>query len=165
MIQSRVLAMNWRKCNTLLGEQHQYLWDIREGLGGWTEREETLKTHTVLLLSSSEHRQTSEGETWVGRRICEAWVAWRLKISIEESVDKNQQERDFLGGPVIKNPPSYAGAAGSIPDRGIKIPHDAPQLLILRTSKRQPTCHETTEPTHSGAHTPQLEKRKPACHN
>ena len=32
-------------------------------------------------------------------------------------------KRDFLGGPVVKNPPSNAGDAGSIPGGGTKIPH------------------------------------------
>ena len=30
---------------------------------------------------------------------------------------------DFPGGPVVKNLPSNAGHAGSIPFRGTKIPH------------------------------------------
>ena len=30
---------------------------------------------------------------------------------------------DFPGGPVVKTSPSKAGGAGSIPDRGAKIPH------------------------------------------
>ena len=58
-------------------------------------------------------------------------------------------KRDFLGGPMVKNPPSSAGDSGSIPGRGIKIPHAAgqlshgPQLLSLRAStrERKPTCH------------------------
>ena len=29
---------------------------------------------------------------------------------------------DFPGGPVVKNPPGYAGDTGSIPGRGTKIP-------------------------------------------
>ena len=36
--------------------------------------------------------------------------------------------RDFPGGPVIKNPPYYAGDAGSIPAQGTKIPHAMGQL-------------------------------------
>ena len=35
---------------------------------------------------------------------------------------------DFPGGPVIKNLPSNAGDAGSIPGRGTKIPHAVGQL-------------------------------------
>ena len=35
---------------------------------------------------------------------------------------------DFPGGPVVKNPPSNAGDAGSIPGRGTKIPHATGQL-------------------------------------
>ena len=45
---------------------------------------------------------------------------------------------DFPGGPVVKNPPSCAGDAGSIPGRGTKIPHAAGQLSL---------CTATTEAT------------------
>ena len=64
--------------------------------------------------------------------------------------------RDFLGGPVVKNPPSNAGDAGLIPGRGTKIPHAAGQLSPLDT---------TTEPTHPGVCAPQLEREKPAGHS
>ena len=37
-------------------------------------------------------------------------------------------DRDFPGGPVVKNPPSNAGGAGSIPGQGTKIPHSVGQL-------------------------------------
>ena len=47
--------------------------------------------------------------------------------------------RDFPGGPVVKNLPSNAGDASSIPGRGTKIPHAAGQLSPLTT---------TTELTH-----------------
>ena len=57
--------------------------------------------------------------------------------------------RDFPGGPVVKNPPSNAGDAGSIPGRGTRIPHAVGQLSLHAT---------TTEPTCSGAGAPQLEK-------
>ena len=30
---------------------------------------------------------------------------------------------DSPGGPVVKTSPSNAGSVGSIPDRGVKIPH------------------------------------------
>ena len=39
----------------------------------------------------------------------------------------------FLGGPVVKDPPSNAGDTGSIPGWGIKRPHVVGQL--------SPTCH------------------------
>ena len=35
---------------------------------------------------------------------------------------------DFPGGPVVKNPSSNAGDAGSIPGQGTKIPHAEGQL-------------------------------------
>ena len=42
--------------------------------------------------------------------------------------------RDFSGGPVVKNPPSNAGDAGSIPGRGTKIPHAVGQLSLRATT-------------------------------
>ena len=56
---------------------------------------------------------------------------------------------DFPGGPVVKNPPSNAGDASSIPGWRTKIPHAAGQLSP-RTA--------TTEPACSGARVPQLER-------
>ena len=56
---------------------------------------------------------------------------------------------DFPGGPGVKNPPSNAGDAGSIPGQGTKIPHAAGQLSPHAT---------TTEPMCSRAHVAQLER-------
>ena len=50
---------------------------------------------------------------------------------------------------MVKNLPSNARDGGSIPGRGIKIPHAAGQLSL---------CIATTEPVCSGAHEPQLLK-------
>ena len=61
--------------------------------------------------------------------------------------------RDFSGGPVVKNPPSNAGDAGSIPGWGTKILHATGQLspcpttielVLLNQRSRKP---QTTEPT------------------
>ena len=49
-------------------------------------------------------------------------------------------DRDFPGGPVVKNPPSNAGAWGLIPDLGTKIPHPEGQLRLC-VLPRDPTCH------------------------
>ena len=79
----------------------------------------------------------------------------------------NKKYRDFPGGSVVKNPPSNAGDAGSIPGRGTKIPHAAGQLSPHAT---------TTEPAHcklQSPHAPQLERanlhtttrEKPMCCN
>ena len=62
---------------------------------------------------------------------------------------------------MVKNPPSNAGDAGSIPGRGTKIPHAAGQLSPHAS---------TTELAHSRAHVPQLESpctttTEPMCHN
>ena len=53
---------------------------------------------------------------------------------------KNTIPVDFPGGPVVKNPPSNAGDAGSIPDRGTRIPH-ATGHLSLHTTITEPTHH------------------------
>ena len=42
--------------------------------------------------------------------------------------------REFPGGPVVENPPSNAGDAGSIPGWGTKIPHAAGQLSPCATT-------------------------------
>ena len=42
--------------------------------------------------------------------------------------DENKADRDFPGGPVVKNPPSNARYAGSTPGPGTKIPHVVGQL-------------------------------------
>ena len=55
---------------------------------------------------------------------------------------------DFLGGPVVKNPPSNAGDMGSIPGRGTKIPH-AMEQLSQNTTTAEPTHH------YSRVHEPQ----------
>ena len=51
---------------------------------------------------------------------------------------KNNEDRDFPGGPVVENPPSNAGDVGSIPGQRTKIPHAVGQLS---------PCAATTEPT------------------
>ena len=42
--------------------------------------------------------------------------------------------RDFPGGPMVKNPPSNARDAGSIPGWGTKIPHAVGQLSPCATT-------------------------------
>ena len=63
---------------------------------------------------------------------------------------KTKWDRDFPGGPVVKNPPSNAGDAGSIPGIGTKIPHEVGQLNPRAA---------TTEPVCSGACTLQRRPR------
>ena len=63
----------------------------------------------------------------------------RITISLKMEI------RDFPGGPVVKNPPSNAGDAGSIPGRGAKIPHATGQLSL---------CTATTEHVHPAAGAP-----------
>ena len=85
--------------------------------------------------------------------------------------------RDFPGGPMVKNLPSSARDAGSIPGQGTKIPHATGQLSPRATTtelvclnEESPCaanyradalwtlCATTTEPTRPGAHAPQLER-------
>ena len=42
--------------------------------------------------------------------------------------------RDFVGGPVVKNPPSSAEDVDLIPGRGTKIPHIMKQLSLRATT-------------------------------
>ena len=51
------------------------------------------------------------------------------------------KERDFPGGPVVKNPPSDARDMGSVPGRGTKIPYAAGQLSH-HTTTREPMQHK-----------------------
>ena len=53
---------------------------------------------------------------------------------MSEGGQKVQTSRDFPGGPVVKNPPSNAGDAGSIPGRGTKIPRATGQLSPSATT-------------------------------
>ena len=46
---------------------------------------------------------------------------------------------DFPGGPVVKNPLSNAGDAGSIPGWGTKIPHAMGQLSPRTTTRESKT--------------------------
>ena len=70
---------------------------------------------------------------------------------------------DFPGGSVVKNPPSNAGDMGSTPGWGTRIPHAMEQLSPCTTTTelacldKRARVLQTTEPTHSGAHVPQLQ--------
>ena len=46
----------------------------------------------------------------------------------KECVHIKKSNKDFPGGLVVKNPPSNAGDAGSIPGWGTRIPHATGQL-------------------------------------
>ena len=75
---------------------------------------------------------------------------------------------------MVKNPPSNAEDMGLIPGQGTKIPHAAEQLSprittteLVHLNERAPVP-QTTEPTHSGTHAPQLQSPRAleaACHN
>ena len=87
------------------------------------------------------------------------------------------KDRDFPGGPVVMNPPSKAGDAGSIPGQGTKIPYATGQLSLCSAAtesacsrawvpqQESATHHNQRSPhtTTRDAHTPQPET--PAHHN
>ena len=60
---------------------------------------------------------------------CKAATTHALAIQSgsREGGSKSQQ-KNFPGGPFVKNPPCNAGEADSIPDQGTKIPHSTEQL-------------------------------------
>ena len=53
------------------------------------------------------------------------------------TVPSRNDNRDLPGGPVVKNLPSNAGDMGSIPGRGIKIPHAVGQLSLCTTTRER----------------------------
>ena len=73
--------------------------------------------------------------------------------------------RDSPGCPVVKNPPSNAGDAGSIRGRGTRFPHAAGQLSPCATTtelvRLNSRAHvpQTTEPTCSGARSTTREEK------
>ena len=76
---------------------------------------------------------------------------------------EKQNSRDFPGGPVVKNLPSTAGDASSIPGRGTKIPHAAGQLsLHAATSEPVPQLERnpcaTTNIPHAATKTQHSQK-------
>ena len=46
--------------------------------------------------------------------------------------------RDFPSSQVVKNMPGNAGALGSIPGPGTKIPHELEQLSLHATTREKP---------------------------
>ena len=65
-----------------------------------------------------------------------------------------EMDRDFPGGPVVKNPPSNAGDTGVIPGRGTKIPHAVGQLSLHTRSRAQVPQRESPRATNYRAHVP-----------
>ena len=64
---------------------------------------------------------------------------YNASLFLNSKKQNKTKPRDFSGGPVVKNPPSNAGAPGSVAGRGTKIPQAAGQ---------QSPRAATTEPTH-----------------
>ena len=98
------------------------------------------------------------GDSYRATGRSKVYPVWSLGQEEKISLVKTLQ-RVVLGGPVVKNPPSGAGDAGSIPGRGIKIshasevlsPHTAPREYVL--SKACASRQDKLCPSHT--HTPQ----------
>ena len=56
-----------------------------------------------------------------------------------------RRKRDFPGGPVVKNLPSNAEDAGSIPGRGTKISHAVRQLNPPRVTQLERAAQNATK--------------------
>ena len=77
---------------------------------------------------------------WFRYTFCEPPLCARNRLDTEnEDGRDNVLSWDFPDGPVVKNPPSSAGDAGSIPGRETKIPHAAGQLSP-RAATTEPVC-------------------------
>ena len=72
--------------------------------------------------------------------------------------------KDFPGGPVVKNPPSNAGDAGSIPSQGTKIPRAGWQLSP-RTTTSELTCCKLQSPRTTTREKPTQHHEEPGCNN
>ena len=102
----------------------------------------------------------------------------RYKIKSPQQKSRYKSEcRDFLGGPVVKNPPSSAGDAGSIPGQGTKIPYATGQLSSRTTSTeltrlqrenpraRVPACRKNCRAHELWSPGTTTRERKPKSHN
>ena len=73
------------------------------------------------------------------------WQADSLPLSHQESPTNihrgNNNDRDFPGGPVVKNLPSNAGYVGSKSDQGTKIPLALEQLNPWVTTTEPMCCN------------------------
>ena len=60
---------------------------------------------------------------------------WDSKWPIIPGDDSDLPSGDFLGGPVVRTPPSITGTMGSIPGWGTKIPYAEGQLSLCATTR------------------------------
>ena len=77
----------------------------RLGLDACSSQTLTLTCYMTLDKSINQPHHVYPLEEW-------AWPPWPFKDLLE---------RDFPGGPVVKNPPANAGDMGSIPGQGANI--------------------------------------------
>ena len=71
---------------------------------------------------------------------------------------KKALQRDFPGGPVVKNLPSNAGDMRSTPGQGTKIPH-ASEQLSPRATTTEPACPRACELRSRGSQINEIEKK------
>ena len=112
-------------------------------------------TRSVIhCYSSSKSVPVSRSQTLEERYIIKNKKKW--PYSAETSI-KRGEDKDFPGGPVVKDLPSSAGLTGSIPGQGMKIPRVVGQPNPLAAATREPTCR-SCEPARSRTLALQQEK-------
>ena len=82
-----------------------------------------------------------QGPPWESKENCRLFPHKNAQAKPYTKINILFLKRDFLGGPVVKNPPSNEGDMGSIPGRGTKIPRAAGQLNP-HTTTTEPSSHK-----------------------
>ena len=142
-------------------------------VGGHSKREREIPPHFLSPASLvrtfpgqcswAVHVAVKFGAKKMGKNPGECWFPGPLRVS-ENKASVRSCYRDFPGSAVVKNPPSNAGDAGSIPDRGIKIPH------AYRATKPSNHGHSTCATTRERSQTltrdsPHTTMKDLACHD
>lgn len=88
---------------------------------------------SALTMEAMEEEEGGErpagwARTWEGLRLPRG-----TDRGLCETENRTTPSGDFPGGPVVMNPPSSAGDAGSIPGREAKIPRALGQLGLCTT--------------------------------
>ena len=77
-------------------------------------------------------------------------IAWSCLTFTVTSESQEPADRDFAGGPVVKNSPCNAEDAGSIPDQGTKAPQ-ALQPKIQNIEEKR-CCNKFSKALKNGPH-------------
>ena len=102
-------------------------------------------THTGILFSHKKNEIMPFAATWMNLEIIILSEGSQLKEGKYHMISlicrmqfkkrKKQTNREFPGGPEVKNPPSNAGYAGLIPGHGTKISYATGELNLYATTR------------------------------